>query len=699
MSLAERVVAVFVGREPDPSLGDIFKGEGYDVVYAESCEDLRSAAEARLDTPCAIVLRFDNSSEIEAYLREAAGQLPSAKFLFIGPEDGDCPGERVSEGGGAAQRLCISGDVHSRENIRRIGRFLEGDGHQWASDLEPGQTDGAFLLDSGGDFGDGDEKTIRQLRTFVKHLSGFTDLGEMLREALHKCMELLRCEAGSIYMWDEMLEVLILEVAEGPEQDKRLGLRQKLGEGLAGWVAEVGEPILVTDTRKVARLRKRACSRYSDFSCLATPVKHGDQLLGVVCLAVPRDNKPFEPGDLHLAGGLSAKLGPLVRPLRLVAELRSYNERLLRLGKSYSDLVAEKDTQVDAMRALSVNILSSIPIGAIAYDTDLRVRFANAAARALNGASAQGAAARSGLPLEDGLNVDRETWLKKLRNVMEKAGEFRLNRVMHRSDDKVRVLNIHCSSLDDSDGNVKGGILMIQDVTEDVELEAKLSGAERLALVGKIAAKVAHELNNPLDGILRFLNLAIRQMRQSPEQAQSYLEESRRGLLLMRNIVTGLLTFSRGHHKPGRPVSLSQIVRNAVALYEERARATNIEIRMEVPLNLPSFIRTDLGEVCGNVVKNAIDAMPKSGVLTVRAAQNGNHVKITISDTGPGVPEELREKVFEPFFSTKQSDGGTGLGLAACRDSLKAMGGEIKLCPSDVGAVFEITVPVSEQRE
>jgi C4-dicarboxylate-specific signal transduction histidine kinase len=303
------------------------------------------------------------------------------------------------------------------------------------------------------------------------------------------------------------------------------------------------------------------------------------------------------------------------------------------------------------------------------------------------------------IPLQDVLDLDRREWRQKLLSVVQEATEFHLNRVPYRGGIEPRVMDVRCAPLRDSSGAAIAGILMVQDVTEDVELEEKLSSAERLALVGKIAAKVAHELNNPLDGILRFLGLATRLMDEDKEKARSYLEESRRGLLRMSHILTQLLAFSRSYRGTGNPVGLSQVIRDSLALHEKRAQATNVEMRVDIPLDLPVCPDTELCQVFSNVVKNALDAMGQDGVLTLRAVSENGRVIVTVSDTGPGVPEGIRDKILEPFFTTKKDGTGTGLGLAACVDSLNRIGGSIELKPSEQGATFEIVVPVGTAEE
>ena len=138
-----------------------------------------------------------------------------------------------------------------------------------------------------------------------------------------------------------------------------------------------------------------------------------------------------------------------------------------------------------------------------------------------------------------------------------------------------------------------------------------------------------------------------------PEQARAYLEDSRVGLLRMSNILKELLVFSRSHRMPAAVAGLTEVIHQALAPYEQRARECRTQIRLDVPPDLPPCPSHELWEVIGNVVKNALDAMGENGVLTIRAVEEDSRVTITISDTGPGVPEELREKIFEPFFTTK----------------------------------------------
>jgi len=698
MSVREQIVIVNTGEGAADSLEEVVGLKGYDIRHASCLTDALESADPELCVALLVALDAGVPDGFEGMMEQAGARLPGAKFLVFSPNGDAGVGESLAERLGEERVFSVSGPLDTPARVRQVRRFLQPDGYRWASQLQPRRGSAKFPLQVSSAAGKRHDETNRKVVEFVQDLSGFTDVDALLEAGLRRQMDLLDCEAGSIYLWDEHTETLVLKAAEGPEREHRLGLRQKLGEGLAGWVAEVGEPIMVTDTRKVRRLRERPSDRYSDFSCLATPLSHADQLFGVACVTMRRNGRPFQPDDLRLAQTLSQKLGALLLPLKVLSELRFFNERICGVFKSCSDLVVEKDSQVEAMRVLSSDILDSIPVGVVAYDPDLRVRSCNAAGQGFLDTSVDDDLDLESAPVDNGFEVDPAEWRDKLHSVV-RGQEFRLQRVRYDRGEQTLVLDVHGSPLQDSDGAVIGGILSIRDVTEDVELEAKLSAAERLALIGKIAAKVAHELNNPLDGILRFLHLAMRRMDEHPERARSYLQESRKGLLRMGSIVTQLLAFSRSHPGQQEPIGLQQLVRDALALYEDRAQELGVDVEVEVEDGMPAYKGVELPETLENLIRNALDAMEQGGRLKVWAVQEDGDYRVLVSDTGPGVPEEIRDKIFEPFFTTKREGNGVGLGLATCKDLLSSRGGSIRLLPSEQGATFEVTVPIAEAGE
>jgi signal transduction histidine kinase len=693
---ADQVCLLSVERKGDPLLASIISAEGFRVA------DVASLSEAVLpEARCGvIVIQFGAASadgQVAELLHEAVETLPAARILVTSDGAAVHAAPDFLKALPADRFLWIEGDAGESANVEKVRRFLRGEGYRWASDLGAVPDEDALLFETDR-YGESRQDKLRKLMRFAGDLSRFTETRPMLDEALSRILEILECDAGSIYLYDENSETLVLDAAQGPEKEKRLGLRQRIGEGLAGWVAEVGESILVTDSRQVRRLGGRPDHRYSNFSCIATPITQGGQLFGVVCVTMPRNERAFDAHDLRATQVLAQRLSSVLRPLSVLSELRRFSDRLLGAFRTSSHLELKRDAQVESLRVMSANILESVPMAVVAYDHDLRVRSANRLARKMFAIQTARPDLPAAVPLEEGLELDRHLWRSRLRSVVDEAREFRLQRVPYRQGESALVLDIHCSPLFDPEDKTVGGILTVQDVTEDVEMEAKLSSAERLALIGKLAAKVAHELNNPLDGILRFLNLALKQL-DNPEQARSYLEQGRTGLLRMANILTELLAFSRSHRGRAEPLSLSQVIRQGVAPFEQRAREAEIELLLDVPSDLPPPASPEVWEVISNVIKNAVDAVGAKGTIIVRAVPETNAVRVTISDSGPGVPPGLREKIFEPFFTTKKGAQGTGLGLALCRDTLRRLGGDIQLTECGQGAAFEMFIPTKKDTE
>lgn len=689
----DKACLLSVGCGYDPLLEGLVSAEGYKV------STISSVAEGDCGCGMLVIQLGADAGDVQVteVLQEALQRFQTARVLISSDGAAERPAPEFVKEIPQDRLMWLHGDIGEPGRVENVRRFLRGEGYHWASDIGAVPDEDSLLLETDR-YGEAHRDKFKKVLKFAGELSRYTETHPMLQDALERILDILECDAGSIYLWDENTETLVLDAAQGPDKNERIGLRQKLGEGLAGWVAEVGESILVTDSRRIQRLGRGGSSRYSNFSCIATPITHAGQLFGVICVTMPKNSRSLDAQDLRATQVLARKLSTVLRPLSVLTELRRFSDRLLGAFRTSSRMEMKMDAQVESLRVMSGNILESIPMAIIWYDHDLRVRSANRMARKTLGVQPARADIPAAAPLEGSLKLDNELWRSRLKSVVEEGRDFRLQRAAYSHGSSNLTLDIHCSPLCDPEGKTVGGILTVQDVTEDVEMEAKLSSAERLALIGKLAAKVAHELNNPLDGIIRFLNLAMKQLH-DPEKTRSYLEESRTGLLRMSNILTELLAFSRSHRGRAEPLSLTQVIRHGLAPFEQRAQEANIKIVQDVPPNLPAAPSPDVWDVISNVIKNALDAMGKDGTITIRAYEEKGAVRVLISDTGPGIPPEIGEKIFEPFFTTKNSSQGTGLGLALCRDTLRRLGGDIRLAASDQGAAFEMVIPIEVNTE
>ena len=218
---------------------------------------------------------------------------------------------------------------------------------------------------------------------------------------------------------------------------------------------------------------------------------------------------------------------------------------------------------------------------------------------------------------------------------------------------------------------------------------------------GSLVARVAHELNNPLDGIMRFVNLALRSADDTQQsQIRSYLEPARQGLKRMAQIIGELLEFARSGDSQAEAKSINRVVEEALRTLEEKCDQAGISAVADFrESGMPTVRQSKYFQVCCNLFKNAIEAMPDGGRLTITSAVIDDHVVLRVEDTGVGLPEDA-ERVFEPFFTTKRDRDGTGLGLAICKEYVEGLGGRItaERRPQG-GSVFTVQVPVARFTE
>jgi len=344
-------------------------------------------------------------------------------------------------------------------------------------------------------------------------------------------------------------------------------------------------------------------------------------------------------------------------------------------------------------RLLGKSIVQSLPIGVIAFDPDLKIIEANPQATKL-------------IDLDDYIDrslakgTDDKIWLgwtEQLKSAIATGKTCRFDDVGYTSNGKTKLLRIVCTPLKESKTTKKlGGIIIIEDVTKKVNIQRQSTNTERLAAVGKLASKVAHELNDPLDGILRYVNLAMRIVEQENlEKPKEYLTQCRKGLMRMVQIVSELLEFSRSTYTPSEYIGIEQIIEDAIKTMGSKAEALNIRISRNYTSGIPQIRSGNLFQVFRNLTKNALDAMPDGGELRISThLAADNTIVAEFHDTGTGLPPENTEAIFEPFFTTKDKGKGTGLGLAICRDIIESYHGRITAENTpDGGSIFTVYLP------
>ena len=296
------------------------------------------------------------------------------------------------------------------------------------------------------------------------------------------------------------------------------------------------------------------------------------------------------------------------------------------------------------------------------------------------------------------------------------AGAFDLSHLPNRAELRLKrtnkVIGYTLSQVRDEHDEITGATLFFKDLTRVEQLEERERLRDRLAALGEMAAAIAHEVKNPLAGIEVMAGLLKRQLADNPD-AQATLGDIIKEAKMANSIVVEVLDFVRPIRLQVEHVRVGDIVRDAVALAEGHGDRGRIDVRVSAPADLPE-IQGDspqLRQIFSNLLINAFEAMNGDGAVTITVAQVAEDevpgssdsgavpmIQIDVVDTGPGVPADVVEKIFSPFFTTKPR--GSGLGLAIVRKIVDAHDGRIDVStPPEGGTRFTVTLPVVGEHE
>jgi two-component system NtrC family sensor kinase len=241
-----------------------------------------------------------------------------------------------------------------------------------------------------------------------------------------------------------------------------------------------------------------------------------------------------------------------------------------------------------------------------------------------------------------------------------------------------------------------GAVVTWKDVTEEREVTRRLLQAEKMAAVGQLAGGVAHEINNPLGGILAFAQLMAQDERSESDKESLRLIQD--AALRAKRIVESLLRFSRRPREDERgEVDLAKVADDAIFLMQSQLKGGKLEIVRDLAPALAIGNANLLQQILVNLLVNAMQAVGKEGRITVLSGSSASgRVHVTVSDSGPGVPAAIQGRIFEPFFTTKPEGQGTGLGLSICYRIAEEHGGSIHYEPAPGGgASFVVEIPAA----
>jgi len=453
----------------------------------------------------------------------------------------------------------------------------------------------------------------------------------------------------------------------------RLAARVKFDEGVVGRVYRTGRAEVVEDvTRDDAYLSLYADTR----SELAVPIQIGGVVEGVLNVESDRVSA-FTPAERLVLETVANQLAIAIENARLFG------------------MVKERE---DRYRAL----VESSPGAVLHLDAEGNIIYANPAALAMTGRekadllSERGGLAALAAPGEE--RFVEAAVRAALRGIPRKDLEFHLSH----ADGSLRVLHAALQPLVGEQGDPRGVVVLARDKTRERELQEKLTQSEKLTAMGTLVSGVAHELNNPLAGILGFAQL----LRARPPEEWSHkdLEHIEQSARRCQRIVENLLAFGRQSRMTKRHANLNHVIESVINLHEYPLRMDDIRVERDFDPDLPAF-PIDVNrwqQVFVNLMTNAQQALitsrERERVIRFETQRVGDQVVIRVADTGPGVPLRDRKHIFDPFFTTKES--GTGLGLGICYGIVNEHGGTIELEDDvEVGASFRIVLPITDPEE
>jgi len=308
---------------------------------------------------------------------------------------------------------------------------------------------------------------------------------------------------------------------------------------------------------------------------------------------------------------------------------------------------------------------------------------------------------------------ERKDDFKKLMAGKNEMVEDYENSILTKSGEE-RIIEWHNTTITDEEGHIIGTLSSGKDITKRKQTEVELIRSEKLASLGQLAASVAHEVNNPLAGILVYITLLLNKYKEKKlqtEVTENQLLKMKKELERTTRIIRNLLDFSRQSDPTIRPVELNKIVEAALLLVRHQINLENIKLEKKLDKKLPLVLADfdQIQQVLINIILNATQAMPEGGNLTITTSVNEgikigetlkNTVRIEIRDTGVGISKENLSKLFTPFFTTKERGKGVGLGLPVVHGIIERHKGKIEVDSElNVGTTFTIYLEVIDEKK
>ncbi len=533
-----------------------------------------------------------------------------------------------------------------------------------------------------------------------KRLRECANTPHVVERFLEEVLALLDVESGSVFFFDERRKRMVLVAARTCNENELVGTTANIGEGVAGYVAQEKKPLLVV-SREAAPIPLGSSRRkYETESFICAPILNHGRLIGVLNLTEKKSKKPFNETDLDIVMAILDQFSPNIEQAFHHRNLHDKNKKLSAAIKKASARLRDSRALLSFVEDFNTTVVNNIPLGVVILDQNLSIRSANKSFRDL---FTERGKEILGHPLGEALSSvsedGRKKWDERVRAAFQEEQTCTSNFVCPMAEGARAVFNVNTRRFAAPE-NPQSTLLLIiiEDVTDDTVMKAKMARSQRLAEMGELVAGVAHEINNPLDGIMRFTNIALKRT-----NGDKFLEEcfceTKKGLERISRIVKSLMQYTRNCSKTFVQTNVNELLDNILVLMSYMQTKRNLRVVRDCDPQLPTIsVRSNLDQVFINLIKNAFEAMQPGGTLEMTTAFDGRNVFIRFKDDGDGIPSEILSRLGETFVTTKET--GTGLGLSICQEIIKQHKGELTV-ESEVGAgsTFTVRLPLQHQEK
>src|SRR3990167_436090 len=517
-------------------------------------------------------------------------------------------------------------------------------------------------------------------------ISSATNMNDVFQTIVKSGLEVTNTPAGSLALYDEEKNELELVAVHGfsPEFSLKSTRWKVRPGGLTSKILLQKQPVVVPNITEESFMDTRVILAEGIRSLVATPLTAENKIVGILYVD---DYKPrtFSKRDISILELLATQATIAIKKAKTRQQLELKNQELKRT--------------MDYLQ----NVLNNSADIIITTDTENNVVEFNKGAEEILGYTQQETV---GKPLSGFFASPYHCNLLLERIKQEgKVSNFETQFITKQK--KTIDISLTLSQLKDTAGNMIGTVGISKDITEFKRTQAHLIQAGKLAGIGQLAAGIAHEINNPLSGVLGYAKRLLKKAEGEELQQNPAFESFSREMKLIvdsalrcKKIIDGLLKFSRTSETVSMAVNINDVIDESLILFGNQLSSQNIDLNKVLSPNIPTIRanHTQIQQVFTDIIINAIQAMPNGGKLTIATRPvNSSAVEIEFTDTGEGISKENLPKIFEPFFTTREPGKGTGLGLYMIYRILQEHHGHIDV-KSEVGkgATFGITLPVAD---